>query len=163
MAAPGVVSEPAQSAPAQALNPQMPLQVAARFRRGGGCRPSQALGAWRLLLQSGSANRKNKRGIETRSLGEPGPTRSGGHSAGGCGPSEGPRLQTRFRIDRSAYAKERSCLPGVFPPFPQSQEGLATWQEGWGSSLPARSRAEGQRMATDASGHWVRGPEQGQA
>lgn len=164
MAAPGAVLEPAQSAPARALNPQMPLQVAARFRRGGGrgCRPSQAPGARRLCFTVALPTGRTKDILKRAPLGSQDRPEVGSQ-CGLCGPSEGPRPQTRFRTDHSAYAKERSRLPGVFPSFPQRQEGLATWQEGWGSSLPSRSRAEGQRTATDASGHWVRGPEQGQA
>lgn len=119
-------------------------------------------GGAETVLHSGSANRKNKRYIETCSLGEPGPTRSG-VTAWAVRPFRGAEAADSLSTDHSAYAKERPRLPGVFPSLPQSQEGLAMWQEGWGSSLPSRARAEGQRTATDASGHWVRGPEQGQA
>lgn len=51
MAGTGAVWELASSAPAPALNPEMPLQVTARFRQGGGYRQGQAPGAQRLLFQ----------------------------------------------------------------------------------------------------------------
>lgn len=130
--------------------------------RGGGCRPSQALGARRLCFTAALPTGRTKDILKRAPLGSQDRPEVGSQR-GLCGPSERPRLQTRFRTDHSAYAKERPRLPGVFPSLPQSQEGLAMWQEGWGSSLPSRARAEGQRTATDASGHWVRGPEQGQA
>ena len=58
-----------------------------------------------------------------------------------------------------------SPRPRVFPPLPQSSSlgGPVMWREGWGSSPPQKSRAQGQRTAADASSHMTRGPGQGQA